>query len=198
MDDARLIALSRTGNPEAFATLVQRHQRDVRAFVASQAGLGGGAGAVDEVATEAFTRAWLGLNGLQEAESFGSWVKGIARVVLLERARDNGKAHHAPPEAPLQVLNGHPSAGGANGKAHDERLLKAVDELPEALREIVVLRFFAGLSCAQAAERLGVPVGTITKRLSRAYAELRRALVPPPPPPPRDTSTPAKHQEITR
>lgn len=182
-DDARLIALSRTGNAQAFTALVDRHERDVRAFVAWRVGL---LGPVDEVATEAFTRAWLGLDGLDRAQSFASWVKGIARLVLMERARENGRGHPAIP-----VASRAPHAPERGADEADERLARAVDGLPEALREIVVLRFFAGLSCAQAAERLGVPVGTVTKRLSRAYAELRRTLDG------RDAS-PAKHQEVTR
>lgn len=185
VDDARLIALSRTGNAQAFTTLVHRHQREVRAFVASRVGV---LGPVDEVATEAFTRAWMGLAGLEQGDSFGPWVKGIARLILMERARENGRAHHGPPKSEKESV----SEGGVGG---DERLLQAVDQLPEALREIVALRFFAGLSCAQAAERLGVPVGTVTKRLSRAYAELRRTLGPTEPAP---TTPSAKHQEITR
>lgn len=182
-DDARLIALAKAGNPQAFGTLVHHHQRDVRAFVASRVGV---LGPVDEVATEAFTRAWIGLAGLGKDESFGAWVKGIARLVLLERTRESARAGSWAPIRERVAVTGRP---------HDEPLLKAVDELPEALREIVALRFFAGLSCAQAAERLGLPVGTVTKRLSRAYALLRRSLSPSGPPTP---DTAPKHQEITR
>ena len=189
-DDARLIALAKAGNPQAFATLVEGHQRDVRAFVAARLGL---LGPVDEIATEAFTRAWLGLGGLTQDESFGSWVKGIARLVIVERSRENGRVH---PGGHDQTS---PQPGAPSGRSHDERLLRAIDELPEALREIVVLRFFAGMSCAQAAGRLNVPVGTVTKRLSRAYAELRRSLGPSAASAtPADADHPVKHQEITR
>lgn len=186
MDDARLIALSRAGNPRAFATLVSRHEREVRAFVAGRVGL---LGPVDDIATEAFTRAWLGLAGLEREASFGSWVKGIARLVIAERTRESARQDRAA-ERPADR-----AAPGPVESAGDERLLRAVDQLPEALREIVALRFFAGLSCAQAAERLGVPIGTVTKRLSRAYAELRRLLDTPDAPAHPDTP---KHQEIMR
>lgn len=186
MDDARLIALSRAGNPEAFATLVHRHEREVRAFVAAKVGV---TGPVDEVATEAFTRAWLGLSGLEQDASFGPWVKGIARLVIAERTREGAREPGGPDRTGARAANGPGEAGV------DERLLRAVDQLPEALREIVALRFFAGLSCAQAAERLGVPIGTVTKRLSRAYAELRRLLGTPDAPAHPD---PPKHQEIMR
>ena len=44
---------------------------------------------------------------------------------------------------------------------------------------MVVLRFFEGLSCAEVGRLLGIPVGTVTKRLSRAYARLRKSLEDP-------------------
>jgi hypothetical protein len=43
-------------------------------------------------------------------------------------------------------------------------------------REVVLMRYYGGLSCAEIGGNLGVPVGTVTKRLSRAYAMLRESL----------------------
>jgi len=48
--------------------------------------------------------------------------------------------------------------------------------LPEPYREVILLRYYGDCSCAEVAERLGVPLGTVTKRLSRAYDEMRRSL----------------------
>ncbi len=58
----------------------------------------------------------------------------------------------------------------------DVELEKAIAELPEAYREIILLRFYASRSCSQIAEQLNVPIGTVTKKLSRAYAKLRQVL----------------------
>jgi RNA polymerase sigma-70 factor (ECF subfamily) len=53
---------------------------------------------------------------------------------------------------------------------------QAVAALPEAYRQVILLRYYAGRSCAEISRELDVPVGTVTKRLSRAYALLRKAL----------------------
>ena len=53
---------------------------------------------------------------------------------------------------------------------------EAVARLPEAYREVIVRRFYAGQSCAEISADLGVPLGTVTKRLSLAYSLLRQSL----------------------
>ena len=53
---------------------------------------------------------------------------------------------------------------------------RAVGELPEIYRQVVLLRYYAGLSCAEISRDLEVPLGTATKRLSRAYSLLREYL----------------------
>ena len=59
---------------------------------------------------------------------------------------------------------------------HDYDLEKAVAELAEPYRQVILLRYYGGMSCAEVAERLGMPLGTATKTLSRAYAMLRESL----------------------
>lgn len=49
-------------------------------------------------------------------------------------------------------------------------------ELPEPYREVVLLRYYGELSCSRIADQLEKPLGTVTKRLSRAYAMLRESL----------------------
>ena len=58
----------------------------------------------------------------------------------------------------------------------DYELEKAIARLPDSYREVVLLRFYANLSCSQIAENLEMPIGTVTKQLSRAYAKLRQLL----------------------
>jgi RNA polymerase sigma factor (sigma-70 family) len=57
-------------------------------------------------------------------------------------------------------------------------LTDAVAKLPDVYREIIMLRFYGGQSCAEISHNLGVPLGTVTKRLSRAYSLLRERLRP--------------------
>jgi RNA polymerase sigma factor (sigma-70 family) len=48
--------------------------------------------------------------------------------------------------------------------------------LPESHRQVILMRYYEGLSCQDVAPRLGMPLGTVTKTLSRAYALLRTEL----------------------
>jgi DNA-directed RNA polymerase specialized sigma24 family protein len=51
-----------------------------------------------------------------------------------------------------------------------------VAALPEAYRTVILLRYYGGLSCSGIAAQLDMPLGTVTKTLSRAYALLRDSL----------------------
>jgi RNA polymerase sigma-70 factor (ECF subfamily) len=57
-----------------------------------------------------------------------------------------------------------------------EALDKAIDRLPVQFREVVILRDVEGWSYAEIAEVVGIPVGTVMSRLSRARQRLQRAL----------------------
>jgi len=62
------------------------------------------------------------------------------------------------------------------GSRPDYPLEEAVAALPETYRQVVLLRYYEGLSCLEVATRLGQPLGTVTKTLSRAYGLLRQEL----------------------
>lgn len=62
------------------------------------------------------------------------------------------------------------------GAAERDYLLRALAELPPALREVLVLREIEGLSYREIAEVTGAPIGTVMSRLSRGRAELRKTL----------------------
>jgi len=58
----------------------------------------------------------------------------------------------------------------------DDEVAKALERLPDNFREIIILCDIEGLSYAEAAEALGIPIGTVRSRLSRARETLRRLL----------------------
>jgi RNA polymerase sigma-70 factor, ECF subfamily len=51
-----------------------------------------------------------------------------------------------------------------------------VAELPDAYKQVILMRFYGGQSCAEISHNLGVSLGTVTSRLSRAYTMLREVL----------------------
>ena len=73
-------------------------------------------------------------------------------------------------------MNASPPVATDPPPSQDVDLECAVAKLAKPYREVILLRFYGGLSCAELAERLGIQIGTATKRLSRAYAILRESL----------------------
>lgn len=158
----------RDGRADRFRALVARHEAAVLALLVARLGDRDAAG---EAAQEAFVRAYFALPRLREPAAFGSWVLGIAARVAQEAAR----ARRRSPRTGDPGLD-RAAARPEGDQEADPALARAVAGLPEAQREVIRLRFAEGRSCAAIARDLGVPVGTVTSRLARAYALLRTAL----------------------
>ncbi|MGD2174346.1 MAG: RNA polymerase sigma factor [Candidatus Brocadiaceae bacterium] len=163
--DGHYVQLCLDGHPEAFRHLVERYQAPLVAYLAGRLGTRAGA---EEAAQETFVRSYRRLNGLRKPDSFFSWLLGIATRVAKEEQRRKARRLEAAEELRRQRR--------ARAPEPDFGLERAIGELSEPYRQVILLRFYGGLSCAQTAEQLGIPLGTVTKRLSRAYRMLREKL----------------------
>ena len=166
--DAELIKAALDGQKETFAELVRRYERPVRAIAISI--LGDHHSAQDAV-QDTFVAGYQNLSMLRNRTSFGPWLMTIARRCALDWANRRPRAN--PPEMSAAAAIENP-----DGRLDEENeaLLAAVVELPEAERQVVMLRYFAGHSVNQVAEALERSVGTVTKQLSRAHKRLRKIL----------------------
>jgi len=155
------------GHPDDYRHLVRRYQPVLLAHLAGKLGSGDSA---EEAAQETFVRAYFKMDKLKKPESFFAWLLGMADRVALEQRRKEQLRRKRETvrlfseEAPPVELS------------QDYALETAVAGLPEGYRQVVLLRYYGGLSCGQIAEQLDMPLGTVTKTLSRAYALLREAL----------------------
>lgn len=163
--DRQAIAACLDGHPDEYRQLVRRYHAPLFSFLAAQLGTRQRA---EEAVQESFVRAYFALARLEDPESFLPWLLGIAVRVAHEQRRAEGRQRRA-----AQVRREPESPASAD---HDEALATAVAALPAVYREVVVLRYYGGVPCAKLAQRLGLTLGTVTKRLSRAYALLREAL----------------------
>ncbi len=116
-------------------------------------------------------RAFFALGTLKKPESFYSWLLSIADRVTKEALRSRKR----------EITNADVASHDAGtlacqGEGGESVLRDAVTKLPEAQRQVVLLRFYAGLSCREIASSLDLPISTVTSRLSRAYGLLRKAL----------------------
>jgi RNA polymerase sigma factor (sigma-70 family) len=167
--DAALLDRFVTQRDEAaFAEIVRRHGPMVLSVCQRRLGAGPDADDAHQVAFLALARD----AGKVGRESLAGW---LYRVAYLTALKLSGRVHRRRPEPlttdPAAPMTPDPDAG-----------LKAVlDEeltsLPDKFRGVAVLCLIEGLSNAAAAERLGIPKGTVDSRLSTAKAKLRDRLL---------------------
>ena len=165
--DEECIQRCLNGHPNAYRWLVQRHQNAVLAYLIGRMGSPDHA---EEATQEAFVRAYFSLGKLRDGKSFLPWLIGIA--VRVGKELNRSRRRYSASGDMVDV----PAPGLSENAGVDEALQAAVARLPGVYREAVLLRYNAGLSCAQMAEYLGLPIGSVTKRLSRAYTLLREML----------------------
>lgn len=166
--DAELVNACLDGEKRAFAVLVKRYERPVRAIALDV--LRDYHSAAD-VSQDAFIKAYENLLALRKAEAFGPWLMKIARRCALDAAQ------RRPKETPLETAAAV-AIENPNGQLGEDkrRLLAAVVKLPEGEKQVIMLRYFASHSVKDVAEIAGRSVGTITKQLSRAHKRLRNIL----------------------
>ena len=153
------------GHPDDFRYLVRRYQAVLLAHLAGQLG---NRDTAEEAAQETLVRAYFGLEKLKKRESFFPWLLGIANRVAKEQQRSEQRRQ--------QVGDLLSEEASEPELSQDYALERAITALPESHRQVVLLRYYGNCSCNQVAEQLDMPLGTVTKTLSRAYAMLRKSL----------------------
>lgn len=151
---------------EAFATF---YEATWRRTVACAFGMTGDLPTAEDLAQEAYCRAWRRWRTLEHYDDPGAWVRLVATrlavsrwrrartsVDFLARARDPEPV--APPSEEMVVLAG------------------ALKELPEPLRRVLVLHYFGDLTVSAIARLERCPEGTVKVRLSRGRAALAERL----------------------
>ncbi len=166
LTDGEYVVSSRNGCPEHFRILVQRYQRPLFAYLSSRLG---NYLEAEEAAQESFVRAFLSLKKLRKPESFYAWLLGIAGRVLKEQFR-------ATERRPKDGAGAESLLSEEPGSMAEYPLEEVIAVLPESYRQVILMRYYEGLSCQDVATRLAMPLGTVTKTLSRAYALLRQEL----------------------
>jgi RNA polymerase sigma-70 factor (ECF subfamily) len=130
-------------------------------------------GRAEELAQEAFIRAWKGLAQWRREASFSTWLFALAANVFrseLKRFPAVNLPLDAAPEPSGPALQHY----ALEEKWGHEALRRAVLALPLRYREPVILFYFHEMDLATAARTMGLPEGTLKARLSRARALLRR------------------------
>jgi RNA polymerase sigma factor (sigma-70 family) len=133
--------------------------------------------AAEDIAQEAFVKAFTSLRTLAVPRAFGAWLAQITRNLCRATLR-----RKQPPTASLSAAESlpHPASTEAEARAAErhvrEVLNEALDQLPPKLREAVSLFYLQGQSLHEIAGFLGVSENTVKQRLHRARACLREHL----------------------
>lgn len=134
--------------------------------------------AAEDLVQETYVRALRAVRHPDEPSAIRSWL-----FTILHNVWRNERRRRAP--EPLEGLSGRlePRQDADTGDILDlasesERLGRAVDTLPDAYREAMMLRYGGGFSYHEIADMLRCPAGTVMSRLSRARDKLRCAVKP--------------------
>ena len=173
--DRRLIqSVARNLDREAFAALFDRLAPRVKSFMLRK-------GATPEVAEDLVQEAMISIwtkAGLYDPAkgTVKTWVFTIARNLRIDRLRRespmllaNLEDYDAESEEPLgdEVVS---------RKQENDLLARALRDIPDEQREVLMLSFIEDIPQAEIAQRLGLPLGTVKSRIRLAYGRLRKSL----------------------
>ncbi len=181
MDEAALIRAAQRGNLDAFNELVLAYQQ--RVYNLAYRMLDDPAAAADAT-QDAFLSAYNAIGTFRG----GSLISWLLRIVA-NRCYDELRRHKRRPVTSLEdfgemdeeanpaLVNGHESPEASVERHELTRVLQeAMRTLPADQRAVLVLSDIGGMDYAQIAATVGIPIGTVRSRLSRARARMRDAL----------------------
>ena len=180
MPDAEqhLIQRAQRGDQEAFGALVTEHQRYVynlalRVLKNEEEAL--------DLTQETFVRAWTALPNFRGQAQFRTWLYRIVTNLCYNRLPGlrrslNDLGDDIIAEIPETDLTFDNPARGVEARELRWYLHKAIDQLDENYRLLILLRYQNELSYEEIASTLNLPLGTVKTGLFRAKEQLRRAL----------------------
>lgn len=173
-EDRMLVDRARRGDQEAFRSIVEKYERRLIGLVW---GLVGDRADAEDVAQDAFLRAFRGLGSFRGQSSFRTWLFQIALNAARSFRQGRERRVEAGGVGPVDPETAAAAGSLEQGLIARDRLRRALEELPAEQREAVLLRDVEGFDYREIAELLGVPIGTVESRIFRGRARLKQALV---------------------
>lgn len=179
--DEALVRAAQAGDLDAFNLLVQRHERPVFNVALR---LLRDVGLAEDATQDAFIRAWQNIGTFQTG-SVRSWLYKIATNRAYDMLRASARRPAGSLEAEIVEIEPIWASGGQGDESPDAHALRrelsiylerALTALPDDQRMVVMLVDVQGLDYHEVAETMGIALGTVKSRLSRARAKIRQAL----------------------
>ncbi len=190
MSDEDLMKLCQDGDESAFDVLWQRYETQALSFIHR---LIGDQSRTEALGQEAFLRIFKDAKSYQYPRSFTTWFYTIVRNLCKNELR--WRSRH--PTVSIEENIGHSEHSGSDRasrigdmlrsdttdpleamvvRERNNRLERAMDELPELERDILILNRFQGLKYREISEIVGVPIGTVRVRIYSALETLRKSI----------------------
>ncbi|MCC6144107.1 MAG: RNA polymerase sigma factor, partial [Candidatus Hydrogenedentes bacterium] len=167
--DGKIVRRVLSGHHDDFGILVDRYLPVVQAVALARVR---NRTEAEDVAQEAFVRAYEKLDTLRERGKFGPWISTITRNIALRTAQKRAR------EVPLEEEHLAPPPQGVRQREETLQLLReCVERLDEVPREMILLHYYAGKSLVEIAALLEISRDAVAKRLQRAREALSQEVV---------------------
>ena len=180
--DEQLIDLFRAGDAHAFTQLVKRYEKELYNYLLRFVGRGSMA---EDIFQETFLQVHISVDTFQSNRRFRPWLYTIAS----NKARDHLRSQARRPTVQITGAENDEDSGNIwdyltiekttaedilMKKQQKDLVRRVVDQLPDHLRQILILAYFSQLSYQEMAEVLEIPLGTVKSRLHSAVAYFGR------------------------
>ena len=175
--DALLVERCRRGDTRAFEALVEAHQDRAYALALRIVRTAQDA---EEVAQDAFVRAWRSIGEFRGESAFGTWLHRIVVRRALDRAETLRARSTREVDSDVEDLERQPlppTHGALPRSPEARRLARLMEALPPVQRAALSLHYYEDRSVSEIAALLEMPEGTVKTHMSRARAALRQAWI---------------------
>lgn len=182
--DEELLERLRNGEKEVFGSIVKRYQRELYGYLRRYTG---DANMADDVFQTTFLQVYTKIGQYETGRAAKPWIYTIATHQAIDAMRKAGRqsmvsldqstnaGDNGEVRSLMDMLESRDAGPLEHTQAGERRQLvrKSVDDLPETLRQVVILIYYQGLKYREAADILKVPVGTVKSRLHMALVKLQ-------------------------
>jgi RNA polymerase sigma-70 factor (ECF subfamily) len=185
--DEELLTRLRNGQSEVFGQLVRRYERELYGYLRRYLG---DAHLADDVFQNTFLQVYTKIGQYEAGRPVRPWLYTIATHQAIDALRRNGRhqvssldqTREQLPDGEVRGLvelletRGPGPMEAAQSDEAREQVRNCVAQLPEFLRQVVILAYYQGLKYREIAEILDIPVGTVKSRLHAALLRLQESL----------------------
>jgi RNA polymerase sigma-70 factor (ECF subfamily) len=183
--DEDLLARFRRGETEAFGVLLRRYERELYGYLRRYLGNGTLA---EDVFQNTFLQLYIKSSQYEPGRPVRPWLYTIATHQAIDALRRNGRHQAVSLERAREEACGQGEVSGllemlqnsgpspleqASEQERRQRVRHSVEQLPDTLRQVLVMAYFQGLKYREIADVLEIPVGTVKSRLHAALVKLQ-------------------------